>query len=81
MTSRNALLDLRRLEHAAVEQNGRGMQKGGAVDLIAVQAVDLGQRIDLAAQKGRQMARDGRILRIGQAQLRARRAHGSWACR
>jgi hypothetical protein len=58
-----------------------GVQKGGAVDLLAVQAVNLGQRIDLAAQKGRQMARDGRILRIGQAQLRERRARGSWACR
>jgi hypothetical protein len=47
----DALLDLGRLEHAAVEQNGRGVQKGGAVDLLAVQALDLGQRMTWRLRK------------------------------
>ena len=37
----DALLDLRRLEHAAVEQDGRGMQEGRALGLRALEAFDL----------------------------------------
>ena len=66
----NALLNLRGLEHTAVEQNGRRVQEGGARLLIAFQTGNVVQRVDLAAQEGRQMACDGGVLRIGQAQLR-----------
>lgn len=57
------------------------MQEGGTVHLVAVRAVDVGQGIDLAGQERGQMARDRRILGIGQAQLGERAPGAGLVCR
>ncbi len=72
----------RRLEHAAVEQHRRRMQEAralrGRVGSRLAQAFQFRERADLTAQKRRQVPRNARVLRIGQAELReagARAAH------
>ncbi len=60
------------LEHAAVEQHGRGVQEGGALGLG--EARQLRGGADLAAQQRGEVAGDGGILRVGQADLREARA-------
>ena len=71
MSSRqHALGQQRRLEHAAVEQH-RGRVQEAARRLRAVaEAFQLGDRAELAAEERREVARDRRVLRVRQAELR-----------
>ena len=70
----DTLLDLRRLQHTAVEQDGRGVQEGRTLGLCALQAVDVLGRPRLARQKRGEVAGDGGVLCVGQAELGQRGA-------